>query len=788
MPRLRSLPAGFTLRNRGFRSPEKSLAESSASGKLLAEYELACRAGKAIMPLIDQLRLPLDFSSGRGVRINAQGTITFITDSAAQQSRLRNLSKRILENLVTAGVPVVAVDFRNRGRRSTLNEAEKPEPIRTPSLIAAAELESSAARLINPDLKHQILALAAVLRPRPEEMPLAVETALEGTIERIDRLIGRTDRIKTQLPSAPDAKLIPDEASAKANPVLAAVRSRQRARLARRTLAETETNQIAEEARQALALLKTAREKLMPPAAEELPFELSSKVLDDAGQSAVSAALKIAGWTAGLNQVEDRLTLPLEEAVQTLAAKGTTPAAASPSLPNAGSPEALSPAVLRSELKRKIKVLQSKLSETLSQIRHIGVRMPELPDILSADSRLAQEAADLARAREKGDSQALAAALSAESSRKLLSWESRLEVKSRLDTLEQTLAAMSKRFQADRPWLLAPRSKYADERPETMETLRKIDRRLINEEEALSSMSAEIETLAEKVEILRRDLPDDALSGINPLEGALLESLKIVFARLRSLKAVLGGRLNESIIPSEREAEADPQLAAIRTRQLARLKTWDNRAALLAAAEQSAAAVDRVLTAPRGEGLSPELAAMLERAAAEVVERFEAARAAIDPDAKPLELPDLFGAPMPADDKSESAALCASQTAQAAEDAVQAAAEAEEAQQLELRTKLEELLTIIPIWADRLPRMPDPKLIPNEAECAGNPQLSELRGRMLSRRSRREDLQARLSSLHEAALKLREHLGNPLADTAETGRYAAALMRDADRFSADLGK
>ncbi len=788
VPRLRSLPAGFTLRNRGFRSPEKSLAESSASGKLLAEYELACRAGKAIMPLIDQLRLPLDFSSGRGVRINAQGTITFITDSAAQQSRLRNLSKRILENLVTAGVPVVAVDFRNRGRRSTLNEAEKPEPIRTPSLIAAAELESSAARLINPDLKHQILALAAVLRPRPEEMPLAVETALEGTIERIDRLIGRTDRIKTQLPSAPDAKLIPDEASAKANPVLAAVRSRQRARLARRTLAETETNQIAEEARQALALLKTAREKLMPPAAEELPFELSSKVLDDAGQSAVSAALKIAGWTARLNQVEDRLTLPLEEAVQTLAAKGTTPAAASPSLPNAGSPEALSPAVLRSELKRKIKVLQSKLSETLSQIRHIGVRMPELPDILSADSRLAQEAADLARAREKGDSQALAAALSAESSRKLLSWESRLEVKSRLGTLEQTLAAMSKRFQTDRPWLLAPRSKYADERPETMETLRKIDRRLINEEEALSSMSAEIETLAEKVEILRRDLPDDALSGINPLEGALLESLKIVFARLRSLKAVLGGRLNESIIPSEREAEADPQLAAIRTRQLARLKTWDNRAALLAAAEQSAAAVDRVLTAPRGEGLSPELAAMLERAAAEVVERFEAARAAIDPDAKPLELPDLFGAPMPADDKSESAALCASQTAQAAEDAVQAAAEAEEAQQLELRTKLEELLTIIPIWADRLPRMPDPKLIPNEAECAGNPQLSELRGRMLSRRSRREDLQARLSSLHEAALKLREHLGNPLADTAETGRYAAALMRDADRFSADLGK
>lgn len=43
-------------------------------------------------------------------------------------------------------------------------------------------------------------------------------------------------------------------------------------------------------------------------------------------------------------------------------------------------------------------------------------------------------------------------------------------------------------------------------------------------------------------------------------------------------------------------------------------------------------------------------------------------------------------------------------------------------------------------------------------------------------------------SYRKLTLKLRERLGNPLADAAETGRYAAALMRDADRFSADLGK
>lgn len=143
-------------------------------------------------------------------------------------------------------------------------------------------------------------------------------------------------------------------------------------------------------------------------------------------------------------------------------------------------------------------------------------------------------------------------------------------MKSRLDTLEQTLAAMSKRFLADRPWLLAPRSKYADERPEAMETLRKIDRRLINEEEALSSMSAEIETLAEKSKFSAGS-PDDALSGINPLEGALLESLKIVFARLRSLEAVLGGRLNESIIPRKqrpKQTHSSPPSARVNSHGL----------------------------------------------------------------------------------------------------------------------------------------------------------------------------------------------------------------------------
>lgn len=804
MPRLRSLPSGFTLRNRGFRSPERSLAESSATGGLLADYELACRAGRAVMPVVRQIRLPLDYSSGRGVRIDDRGVITLIADSALQANRLRNLSKRLLERLVTEGVPVVGLEFRVRGRRSTVEAHPDAEAMRTPSLIAAAELRHSAATLKNESLRLQILALADVLEPRPEEMPLAVQAALENTARRLTALLERAARLRDLLPSAPDPRLIPEEASAAADSRLSEVRRRMRSRLARRTLAETEIGLVEETARLDRAAIAEALGDLLPPddpaALREPP---SAEALAASGRLAASAALRIAGLRHRLDAVEDRLTLPLEEAAggppaETAASVSDAPAAHAAGTedddrsPDPGALAKLSAPELRAELLRWSKVLRRRLALAQSMLMQARIRMPELPDILSADGRLAEEVGALARARESGDARAAAGALSAESSRRLLSWESRLEVSARLDALEGEMAEMLDRFEADRPWLRAPRSKYADEQPEALEALRAIDRRLQGEEERISAVSAEIETLAERVEILRADLPEAALGGLEPLEARMLEAVSHVRERLKVLEEALGQRPNAAIIPSPEEAAADPRLAEIRTRQLGRLERWDARAERFGEAKRSAEAIDRVLTAPRGDGLSPAAAGLMERAMSELRERFEAARIAIAPELPALEAGDAaqgwIAVPAaPADAPSvtlDDPGLFPELAEMPFPEEETEAAPAEP----DLRKSLRVLIDFLPIWEDRLPGSPDLKLIPSEADCAADEGLAALRERMLARRARRADLEARLARLGGDARAAAAQLRNPLADEAESRAAARAVLEEADRFSADLGR
>ena len=112
------MPADFQLKRRGFRSPQRSLEQSSRTAGLAESYALSLRAGKAVAPVIKAMGLALDYETGRGVRIENNKAV-FITDSAAQLSRLRNLSKRLLEKLVADGVPVLGVDFRLRAGRES---------------------------------------------------------------------------------------------------------------------------------------------------------------------------------------------------------------------------------------------------------------------------------------------------------------------------------------------------------------------------------------------------------------------------------------------------------------------------------------------------------------------------------------------------------------------------------------------------------------------------------------------------------------------------------------------
>lgn len=789
MPRLRSLPAGFTLRNRGFRSPEKSLAASSATAALVAEYDVARKAGQAVMPVILFSRLPLDFTSGRGVRYDGAGTLTLIVDSALQQNRLRNLSERLLESLISAGLPILAVDFHIRGSRSQPPAQAPSEHVRTPSIIAAAELRDSARTLSNAELREQILALAKVLDPLPEELPLAVSTALESTAERLAKLLERAKRLREQLPKAPDPQLIPDEAAAAADPELAALRRRMRARLARRTIAETETAQTAAAARKELESLRELSDTLL--AADPAVPPPDEGTFRAAGERAVEASRLVLRLSRRFDAIEERLTLPLEEAAGSALSADSPEAAGTDADPaEAGTPQQMTPSELRAKLAKQVKELRKSLQSTQALLLQARIRMPELPDILAADSQLAEEAAQLARKREAGaPTEALAAALSPESSRRLIAWESRLEITQRMDEIEKDLAAAAERFEADRPLLRAPRSRYADEKPETLAALQAIDRRLHEEEVLLSRLGAESETLSERISILRGDLPDVALAGVSPAEKNAQETLERFAARLRELEQKLGPRINEAIIPTEAEARSDGELSALRARQLARLARYDERAALLAAARSAAEAIGKVLTEPRAEGMTERLTELLRKALAEAAQKLEAARTAIapelaellfDPDAAQAAPDAAPAAPGAQESEPAEPQLFDSMPPQDAE-----TEPASEAQERDIRENLRALKDIFPIWLDRLPREPDPKLIPDEAACAKSETLRAVRSRMLARGERRRTLEARLNALKEAASQLEERLSNPLSDAAENEALAGRLFAEADRFSAD---
>ena len=80
MPKLRRMPADFQLKR--FRSPQRSLEQSSRTADLAESYALSLRAGKAVAPVIKAMGLALDYETGRGVRIENNKAV-FITDSAA---------------------------------------------------------------------------------------------------------------------------------------------------------------------------------------------------------------------------------------------------------------------------------------------------------------------------------------------------------------------------------------------------------------------------------------------------------------------------------------------------------------------------------------------------------------------------------------------------------------------------------------------------------------------------------------------------------------------------------
>lgn len=787
MPKLRRMPADFQLKRRGFRSPQRSLEQSSRTEDLIESYALSMRAGKAVAPIIRSMGLALDYETGRGVRIEDNKAV-FITDSAAQLSRLRNLSKRLLEKLVADGVPVLGVDFRLRGRRAPAEEAEKTDPVRTPSIIAAAELFDAARKLINPELREQIRALARTLEPSPEELPLAVFTAITAQHERLGRVAERAEALRRRLPSAPDPQLVPDEEAAAQKPELASLRERMMKRLERRESVES------------LLRAALAEKAALEPEVNALESRAISEKEKDApdfqllGEEAVETSRRISAAMKLLAEAEERLRLQAE------AEKRQTEAPGAPSKEadeeraaalRAGFTSAPPNMALREKLRQSLSKLSGDLRIARRELEKAREKLPADGNIAAGDETLARDIVKLAQARKKGD-KAAEEVLSPQSSRLLLIWNSRSQIEERLSAAFAKLDALEKTLESDRPKLRMPKSFSASALASDFAQLRRIDLRRPEDESTLEALSSESEALKEAAEMLRSTLPEGALPGENPEEARLDALGKRLREHLKAIVSSLGISPNESIIPTEEEAAQSPETAELRARQTERLARWRERRALAAKAEDALRDFASVLSSPRKTSPQEPSKRLLLEALGKSLENAFALAEAARREAAP-ELPSLTLEDADAARRREAEALAAEEAEEAAAKRKKPAhaanaPKAPEAAPGSLEEKLQILRDILPVWKERLPRAPDPALLPSEADAALRPELREVRERMLDRRDRHESFTREFEALCELHHKVEGLAANPLADEKETKHLAEALERSADRFSARLAR
>ncbi len=727
--------------------------------------------------------LALDYETGRGVRIENNKAV-FITDSAAQLSRLRNLSKRLLEKLVADGVPVLGVEFRLRGRRAPEEEAEAISPVRTTSIIAAAELLSAAEKLINPELREQIRALAHTLEPSPEELPLAVLTAITSQHERLAKLESEIKGLREKLPHAPDPHLVPEEAAAAASEELAGVRERMLKRIARRASFEKTASEADVERKALLPLLNALESRAMAGKEEE------SVDFPGLRDEVIAFARRLSAALRSVKDARERLTAQVEEEKQ------KKESAHEPSKESdeeralalrAGFSAPPPNMALREKLRGSLAKLLSEIRVTRKALEKAHDRLPPAGNILAGDERLAADIERLAEARKKGE-KSPEEALSPQSSRLLLIWNSRSEIEEKLSLAFKKLEALEKTLESDRPKLRVPRSFSASALASDFAELRKIDLRRPEDEGALNTLSSESEYLQEAAEMLRSSLPKGELPGENPAEVRLDALAGILREHLRAILSALGLSPNESIIPTEEEAAASPETSALRERQLARLNLWRERRALVQKAEDALKDFSSVLSSPKDSDEQTSrnvLFAALEKSLMNAFELAEAARREAAP-----KIPALTLESADAERTRREEAERAGKEREAEEKSKKTvkAPKPPEAAPGSLQEKLQILRDILPVWKERLPRAPDPNLIPSEADAARREDLREIRGRMLLRRANHEAFTQEFDELSGLFAQVEGMAANPLADEAETKRLAQKLDDWANDFSARLAK
>ena len=782
MSRLRRLPPDFRLKRRGFRSPERSLAQGARTEDLLEEYALARRAGAAVMPVVRAMRLPLDFSGGRGVRIENQ-KVVLITDSAAQLSRLRNLSTRLLDRLVAAGVPVLGVEFRLRGRKRAEEEAAAPEPVRSPSLIGSARLAAAAKDLHSQALREQILALSRMLAPEPGELPLAVLSALDSQKRRLEELRRRAARLEERLPEAPDPMIVPTEAEAQALPELAGVRRRQLARIERRR----DAADAVDAARRECTAAEPELGRLLEAALEAQTAPDQTERFDALGAETVALSQRISEGMHRLDEAEAALERRMrterlaeadaEEREEVIsAAADLERSAALRSGLKAPPPNA----ALRGTLKLSVKRLK-KASEAVRKtvLTALG-KLPPGEELPVTDEKLSEELSALGEARRRG-AQNPEEALSPETTRRILIWNSKQALEERLKALSAELDRIDVALTGDAPQLRSPRSFGAAALAADFTALQAIDRRHAADAERLVELASRSETLDEEADVLRASLPEKSVSFESPEAARLARASEALAHRLTVLRALLGGRPNADIIPTEEEAAKDKKAAEARPRMIERLALWDAKAEKIAAAAKALADFRSVFLAPAKDPLSAPKLVMLEKSLRHGFSLAAEARSALGAAgeaAPPLDFDDAA-----AEAPGAPAASAAPLVRETPPEALQRSSAPPSGDR---REDLEALRDILPVWRSDLPKPVLADLVPSEADAAARPDLAELRARLMERAERRRSLSARIDAIESRLAEAQARLGNPLSDMEEARAFVDALLADAESFSQEL--
>ena len=225
----------FTARRTRAQSFEECLLRDDEGRRLLSDFELAQRAGRAVAPLLKAFHFAIDFTDPAHCRIDGE-TLVFLVSSADQENRLRQLQRRLRAALATAGLPLTDIDVRiipkgvGAGYRLEIPRCERPA-----SASGAAALDREIEQIEDPELKETLARLRDTIAPATLEGTSLLEEKLAHESLALAERRRELTILEGDLSYGIDAASLPTDEEVAELPPLAAVRERLLQKVARQS-------------------------------------------------------------------------------------------------------------------------------------------------------------------------------------------------------------------------------------------------------------------------------------------------------------------------------------------------------------------------------------------------------------------------------------------------------------------------------------------------------------------------------------------------------------------------